>query len=461
MTVKKERLTDAGLRAPAILTRNQLLDFAQSGRLPAWSLSEPSKSEFTAAKEFKLFQEKIDFKDLKYLYQREGLVTNAVDVPANDVFSKWFTVKCYSDREGKIENKALEDQIWQINQRLNLRGVFLEAYRYCRLYGLGIIVLGLADNTGDMSKKPDQVSGIEYLVALSAAEIKEIAFDENPKSKTYGEIERYILRIKSKFGEQNKEVHASRVIHIMEKTLEKSPWGLSILEPAYDLLQILKNIDWSSGEAYYQNASPLYVLTYKSTRKLTDDEYDEALEQIKDIRVTSRYVSAAGWELKAVPGSGVALDPTKYFDPIVERVAGAVKVPKQILLGTAAGALASGQVNLAQYYKDIAAIQSNFIEPLLLEFYHRLQEWRILPEGDFDLEWNPLWEMDEKEKALLTMQKATTARNLVGNPTQGIPEIATVEEVRKNILGLEPELGAGTDSAKPKKKEKKKHAVSQ
>jgi hypothetical protein len=141
---------------------------------------------------------------------------------------------------------------------------------------------------------------------------------------------------------------------------------------------------------------------------------------------------------------------------MVERIAGAVKVPKQILLGTAAGALASGQVNLAQYYKDIAAIQTNFIEPLLLDFYTRLQKWRILPKGDFDLEWATLWEMDEKEKALLTMQKAATARNLVGNPAQGLPEIATVPEVRKNILGLEPELGAGLDSAKPVKEKKQR-----
>lgn len=423
--------------------------------MPEWGFEE-SKREFSAATDFKLFQPYISLKDLKYLYQREGLAANAVDVPANDVFSKWFNVKSFSDEKGEIENKALEDAIWALNQRLNVRGVFLEAYTYCRLYGLGIVVLGLADSTGDMSAKPENVTGIEYLVALSAAEIKEIKFDENPKSKTYGEIDHYVLRISSKHGEQNKTVHASRVIHVMQKTLEKSPWGLSILEPAYDLFTVLKNIDWSSGEAYYQNASPLYVLTYKG--KPSDEELSQAAEDMKEIRVTSRYIKPESWTLDTVLGSGVALDPTKYFDPIVERIAGAVKVPKQILLGTAAGALASGQVNLAQYFKDIAAIQTNFVEPLLLDFYHSLQEWKLLSEGDFEPEWNPLWEMDEKEKALLTMQKATTARQLVGNEAQGITPICSVEEVRKNFLGLEPQLGAGVDSAKEKKKERKKRA---
>jgi phage-related protein (TIGR01555 family) len=453
---KREKAADTSILGSIVLTHNQLLDFAQSGRLPSWNLSEPSKSEFTAAKEFKLFQTKIDFKDLKYLYQREGLATNAVDVPANDAFSKWFEVRSYSDSAKQIENKTLEDAIWKLNRDLNVRSRFLEAYVYCRLYGLGLVVIGLKDSTGDMSKKPQNVTGVDYLVALSAAEVKEIHFDENPKSPTYGEIDHYTLRIKSKSGEQNKDIHASRVIHVMQKTLEKSPWGLSILEPAFDLFEVLKNIDWSSGEAYYQNASPLYVLTYKGHPSAED--LGQAEEDMKEIRVTSRYIKPESWELSTVPGSGVALDPTKYFDPIVERIAGAVKVPKQILLGTAAGALASGQVNLAQYYKDIAAIQTNFIEPLLLDFYTRLQKWKILPKGDFDLEWATLWEMDEKEKALLTMQKAVTARNLVGNPGQGIPEIATVPEVRKNILGLEPELGAGLDSAKPSK-EKKKHAL--
>lgn len=423
-------------RRIAILGLEQLQEFQQGGRIPRYALEE--RRQGFGARPFKLFQTTIGKDDLKYLYKRDGLAANAVDVPAYDVFSKWFKVRAYN---GNVVDSKLDDAIWEINQRLNVKGVFLEAYRYCRLYGLGIVVLGLVDSVGDISQPPEEARGVEYLAAYSSAEISRILFDEDPESRTYGEIQAYEINVKGKAGTQTKTIHAGRVVHVMERTLEKSPWGLNILEPAYDLFQILKNIDWAAGEAYYQNASPTFVLSYEGTP--SEEQLDQAEEYLKEISVKSRYIKPKNWELTTVTGSGQALDPTRYWEPIVERIAGAVKVPKQLLLGTAAGALASGQVNLAQYYKDIASIQSDFIEPLLMGFYRRLQEWGILPKGDFDLVWNPLWELDERERAQLELVKVQTARTLVGDGTA--PALATVEEARKSILGLEPQLGLGAD----------------
>jgi|GEM_PF-6661844 len=422
------------------MNRNQLAKIlGDQGFIPKYMYKKTGYPTI-GAKEFKLFQTDVGKDDLRYLYEREGLAANAVDIPANDAFSKWFKVQAY---EGEKENTKLEDTIWEFNQKLNVKGCFLDAYRYCRLYGVGLVFLGLADQTGDLASEPKGVREIEYLVPISAEEIKEINFEKDPSSKRYGEISSYEVNVALPSGTRAKTVHPQRVIHVMERTLKRNPWGISLLLPAYDLFTILKNTDWSAGEAYYQSSSPLFILSYPSKRKPSDAELDAAESDLTDISVRSRYIKPSDWEFATVQGSGRLPDPGMFWNPVVERIAGAMKVPKQILLGTSAGALASGEVNLAQYYKDIASTQSDFITPRLMQFYSRLQEWRILPEGDFDLIWNPLWEMDEKEKAEIWKLKADTARTLIGE--EGKPQLATIEEIRKQILGLEPEMGKGVD----------------
>jgi hypothetical protein len=67
-----------------------------------------------------------------------------------------------------------------------------------------------------------------------------------------------------------------------------------------------------------------------------------------------------------------------------------------------------------------------------MEFYRRLQEWDILPEGDFDLVWNMLWEMDEKEKAQIMLTKAQTAQIL-------FPIVKRREWILKNVLDMTDE----------------------
>jgi len=154
-------------------------------------------------------------------------------------------------------------------------------------------------------------------------------------------------------------------------------------------------------------------------------------------------VKPKGFNLEVVKGSGQLPDPQKILDPIVNLLAGAVKVPKQLLLGTEAGALASGEVNLEQYYAQVADVQSTFAEPLLIGFYKQLQEWGILDEGNFDIEWIPLWEMDEKDRAEIDKMKMETARLALGSVFKGEEPLLSVQETREQILGLNPEIGKG------------------
>ena len=437
----------------AVLNFNQYQEFAGSGQVPEFFINnkqvpayafEGMKRKFGTTYEWKLFPAKIGKSDLKYLYERCGLATNAVDVPAAKVWGKGFTIKVTNEQGEEQKDSQLEKDIWKINQNHKVKAVFEEAHRYARMLGCGIIVIGLADNQ-QLDKEVQKPSNLSYLTAFSGDEISEIIFDRDLNSDTYGKISKYKVTIK---GEKQTDlwIHASRVIHVMEKTLGKSAWGKSILEPAYDLFTIYKNSIWSAGESYYQNASPLFVVSWdleELGEPPSEEELDDIKEDIEELHVRKRYVKPKGFNLEVVQGSGQLPDPQKVIDPVVELIAGAVKVPKQLLLGTEAGALASGEVNLEQYYAQITDIQSTFAEPLLVEFYKRLQEWKILPEGNFDIEWIPLWEMDEKDRAEIGKMKMETARLALGSKIRGEEAMMDVSEVREQILGLNPEIGKG------------------
>ena len=182
-------------------------------------------------------------------------------------------------------------------------------------------------------------------------------------------------------------MHSSRVIHLNERTRRRSPWGISILTAAYDLFQILKNTDWSAGEAYYQNASPLYELTWNEQAENPPslEEKTRAADDLEDLHVKKRFMHPEDWHLNVIQGSGRIADPNLIWAPIIERIAGRVGVPKQILLGTSAGALASGETNLQQWYKDIAELQHGKATQWLRRFYSILMDAGVVPWGSIRL----------------------------------------------------------------------------
>lgn len=446
----------------AVLNYDQVQGFNNHGLVPQYfneagqQLPEYNftsrKNQVGAGVEYLLFPETIDYEDLMYIYRRIDIAANAVDLIPADVWGAPINIKTIGADGQEEKDSELAKQIWQLNRDLNVLGTYEEGHRYTRILGLGIIVMGLADGRRIDEPVGDRATGLKYLRAYSADDIDEIHYNTDPDSEDYGEIEFYDIKLQGSANAsvsqpaQIFKVHASRVIHLNEKTVKKDPWGVGVLESPYDLFVILKNTDWSAGEAYFQNASPLFVLSWDDSEDADppdEDKLNQADEDLEVIHATKKYIKPASWQLDTVQGSGKIPDPDLIWGPVVERIAGAVRIPKQLLLGTSAGALASGEVNLQQYYKDVGKYQNNFAEPALLDMYQRLQALGVLNEEEFDIEWAPLWEMSEKDKSEIAVNNVNAARVAVGNRSTGEPELMTVEEAREQLLGLQGELGEG------------------
>jgi len=431
----------------AVLNFNQLKEFDRTGLVPEYRVDgqqvpayafEGAKPKFGAAYEWKLFPQDVTKDDLGYLYERCGIATNAVDAIPDRVWGKGFTIKVVNEQGDEVQDSQLEKDIWAINQDFRVRKRFQEAHAKARLYGMSIIMYGVADGlqVEDEVEKPDTLT---YLRVYDAKQISEMEYDKDQNSETYGQITRYKITLGGNITPF--WIHASRVIHLGDKT-----WGNSVLTPAYNSFVVFMNGVWSAGEAYYQNASPLFVLSWDDAEAVespTDAELDDMQEDLENLHVKKRFIKPASFVLDTVKGSGVILDPAKLFDPLLEIMAGELRIPKQILLGTEAGAIASGEVNMQMWYDNIADEQRTYAEPLLIAFYQQLQAWGILDEGDFDVEWTPLWEISERERAELNKIKMETAVLALGDAFRNIPPLMSVEEAREQILGLNPQIGAG------------------
>jgi len=303
-----ENVVDLSKRV-AVLSFNQYQEFAGSGQVPEFFINdkqipafafEGMKRRFGTTYEYKLFPQEVGKKDFEYLYDRCGLATNAVDVPAAKVWGKGFTIKVTDEQGKELQNSKLEKKIWEINQAHQVKKVFQEAHQYARLYGLGIVVMGLADNQ-KLGIKVENPTDLSYLRAFSGLEVTKLEFDKDKESETYGEIIKYKVE---RSGEQQQkfDVHASRVIHLNHG---KGPWGKSILEPAYDLFTVYKNSVWSAGESYYQNASPLFIVSWdidELGEPPSEDELDDIQDDVEELHVRKRFVKPKGFNPRSCEG---------------------------------------------------------------------------------------------------------------------------------------------------------------
>lgn len=431
----------------ALLSAEQYSEFVTNGTLPKYSANSavtgiPRGRSESPNGGNRSFPASISNEDFWYLYKRCDIAENAVDIIPKNVWGNKWKFRVFTGQGAEISDSELEKAAYALTKQYNINLVFQEAHIYARCIGFGLIVIGLKDGK-TLDQSAEGQSEFSYLSVYSGDEVKPV-YDQDAQSETYRQIIAY--QVTPEQDAKNKfEVHASRCIMVYEKKNSKQPHGVSILQAPYDLFLILKNTDWSAGEAYYQNASPLYELSWddtESSEDITLEEKERSKSDLEDLNARKRIIHPKSWELKVIQGSGRIADPQLIWDSIIERIAGSVGIPKQLLLGTSAGALASGEVNLMQWYNTIALQQSGWAEPYLNEFYGRLQSWGILPQGSLGVVWGTLWEMDEKEKAQILQIKVSTAVAALSSTGQGV--LMSLEEVRETILDLSPVVGGGS-----------------
>ena len=219
---------------------------------------------------------------------------------------------------------------------------------------------------------------------------------------------------------------------------------MSVLEPIYDDLTILRNIRWGLGQTIFRFGSGFPHVKVKGAKK-KDLEDLEAGQQFKNLQARTYFLSSDTTELEFKGAAGKALNPEPYYAPILENIAAGSGVPLAILRGAQAGALTGSEVNEREYFKLISDAQSRY-EPAVRQLIDALIEcgqirykWNV--QRGYRIVWLGAFEMSEQTKAAVELQKAQACDLKLGWMT--VDEVRAEQDLKelpdgsgKVVLGL-------------------------
>ena len=328
-------------------------------------------------REIGYFQEGISDADLYAMYKRNQIAHNVVFNTALDVFRPGF--KCTTP-EGD-ENKTFNAEAQKIYER-HIRRPMFSSYLLARLYGSAGMLIGF-DDLGRFDSIVEPKSRISYVFSIPSNWVmgRVAKTDINGFTIIPQELSYYALKY-LKTGAS--KIDASRIIHLQPASIEDGFEGESALHCIFDVLTVLKNIDWSTGQAMFRHGAGLTtIVAGDGANQAQLDAIDEIVSEIN-----AKTVLTLPPGCKKETDRPGALDPKSYYDVIIAEIAGGSGIPVSILVGAQAGSVQASAKDRNDYGDLIAGIQLSDLENPLKEVLKLFQKSGQLPDDEFKIEWN-------------------------------------------------------------------------
>jgi len=369
-----------------------------------------------------LWSTDISNSDLKKAVERNGITRKLVNKLSSDTFDNWFEVESENDQLIKDVNSLFSSKsTWWVNDgkaHLGMKKNLKESYKVGMVEGYSLLALGLSDDK-ELNERADKPKSLDYVSILTPSDVTKLLIDEDENSETFGQMIGAEIRI----GKGSKKtIHASRFIYLPVNTYGNSYQGIGYVKPAYNYLTVLDNVIWSTGQGFYRYASGFPHIKKKGG---SPDQIKKIKEQWKDVNSLTGWASADDTTIDFVGASTSALDPEKYLNVAIFAVATSFDIPSQIVIGTAAGAVTGSETNLRDYYSDISSKQDIDWTPVIEQLIIIAQSTGQVAKGEFKINWNPLFEMDEKEIAEINKINAETDKIKIDSG------VLTADEVRE------------------------------
>jgi hypothetical protein len=376
------------------------------------------------------FGEPINEEDLLFAVQREPVAYRIVFQVAHDIFDNWFKVEDTAEKP----DPNFDKQVQTVLAQLNAKSVFTQMAVFERLFGWSIIVEGYADHGKTLEAPVESPQEIRDIVAYSPLQstVQTSGEDKEEKSQRFGLPIYYTL---ARTGINQVKVHFSRVVHFATMLLTHPYKGISVLEPVYDDLTVLRNVRWGLGQTIFRYGSGFPdVEVQGATKKMLDDL--ERSQQFKSLQSRTYFLHSDKTKLEFKGLAGRALDPEPYYLPIMENISAGSGVPLAILRGAQAGELTGSEVNEREYFKLVSDAQSRY-EPGIRALIDALIACGQVKTNvkDYKVVWLGGFEVSEKDKALVELNLAQAREKKSG--------WMTVDEIRAEEGLKELPDGAG------------------
>jgi len=367
------------------------------------------------------------------LWRGDALVAKIIERPVRDAFRQGYRVL--------TGDKELDKDIHALFEDLNLDEQLLRAANYARALGGGAVLLGLDDGE-DLSQplRPGQASELRFTQAFDATEMTVLRGDWNmdPYTPHYARPNVYQVRI---LQGGLIPVHRSRLVifnGIFTSNVQhrqRSGWGDSVVQRLYHEVANYQQF-WGAVAALVSDANQ-GVLTIPGLQDMLARDASGALNERLALMDTTRsilrsIVLAKDETFARVATSFAGLP--ELLDRAGTRLSAVADFPVTVLLGISpAGLNATGDSDTRHYYDQVAAYRIAELRPRIL--YVAELAAHILTvgqyEGDMKLEFNPLWQLTEKEQAEMRAQQAQVDEIYLDHG------VLLPEEVRQSRFGGE------------------------
>jgi len=394
------------------------------------------------------FGQPVSHGNITFAVKREPIAYLLTFQVGHDIFDKWFEVE---PLEEGVDEEKFNEEVQKVLLLLNAKDVFTQAAVFERAYGWSIVVLGYQDKAAtlkDPVSMPDKIASLE---AYAPPMIVDVKVDENKNSARFGLPEIYKIRISER---EEAEIHYTRVIHFATRLLDH-PWkGLSVLEPVWDDLTVIRNIAWGMGQTLYRYGSGFPVVTVKGANK---DQLREWAREWGPLTARTSLFKTDRQQIEFLGLGGRALNPEPYYSAILERISSGSGIPKPMIIGAQAGQLSGSEVNERNYFKLISDAQSRY-EPGVMDLIDRLMKTGQIQEVPYKINWLGGFEVNPRDKAAAELDRIRGLQIMTGWMT--VNEIREVEGLQRVpggdvVLGLSKLEGAvvsNVNSATSKRK---------
>jgi len=363
-------------------------------------------------------------------YRSDWISRKIVDIPARDAFREWRSWQAES-----TDITAIED----LENALGIQKKAMMAFQRGRLYGGGALILGVDQGTSDVPLNVEAVKKdqLKFVHCVSRNDLTAGPIDWDILSPYFGQPS-YYERTNTQTGQMSR-FHPSRVVRFLGA---ESPnpqlsngWGDSILQICYDAVLACGLV--TSTVAQLVNESKIDTVSIPElSEKISSKQYEQRLQQRFALANTMKSTfgmlvidKEETWNRIAQNFTGLP-DVLKIYLLIV---CGAADIPATRFLGQSpTGLSATGESDTRNYYDRTATEQKMEITPALSTLDQVLIRSALggHPDGIF-YNWNPLWQMDEKEKAEIATKKAAV---MTADVNAGLIDPDVLREARINQL---------------------------
>lgn len=353
--------------------------------------------------------------ELVNAYRGSWMARKIVDIPALDSCRNW--------RAWQAEQAAIA-LIEAEEKRLNVRGKTLEARKKARLFGGAAIYADFGD---DASKPLDlnrlKKGGLRFLTVFTPRQLVPGEIETDPMSEFFGMPKEFTV---AGGATGQARIHPSRLTmfygnELPDRDIMASAfgWGDSVLLSVITAVKQAESASANINSLIYEaNVDVVSIEGLAEILKLPggEDKVRSLLQMNLDAKSNLRALvldAKNTYNRKAVSFASLP-DLMDRFD---QHAAGAADIPMTRFMGMSPGGMNStGESDLRNYYDRVSASQSLEMGPAMM----RLDEAVIRSatggrDQAIHYDWNPLWQLSEKDKADIFKTKADAARTIAGS----------------------------------------------